>query len=206
MTKLRILIADDHALVRMGITALLSSQRDMAVVGQVANGEEAVREALRLRPDIVIMDLMMPKLSGAEATRIIHEELPDIKIIILTSYGTSAELSQAISYGVVGALLKDTATDDIIAAIRTVAAGKTVIPKALLRMVQEDVSTLKLTDHQLEILSSVVRGFTNADIARQFSISEITVKKALQTIFSKIGAANRAEAASIAIRKNLVKN
>lgn len=206
MKKSRILIADDHSLMRVGLSSLIASEMDMETVGEADNGETAVELVRELKPDIVIMDLMMPKLSGAEATRIIHEELPDIKIIILTSYGTSAELSQAISYGVVGALLKDTATDDIIAAIRTVAAGKTVIPKALLRMVQEDVSTLKLTDHQLEILSGVVRGFTNADIARQFSISEITVKKALQTIFSKIGAANRAEAVAITLQKHLLKN
>lgn len=206
MKKTRILIVDDHSLMRMGLSSLIASEKDMETVGEADNGQTAVELVRKLKPDIVIMDLMMPKITGSEATRIIHEELPEVKIIILTSFGSSAEMSQAIANGAVGTLMKDTATDDLVATIRAVAAGKTVIPDALLRMAKEDASTLQLTDHQLEILRLVVNGYTNSDIAKHLSVSEITIKKTLQTIFSKIGASNRAEAVSIVLQKHLLKD
>lgn len=205
MKKTRILIVDDHSLMRMGLSSLIASEKDMETVGEADNGRVAVELTRELRPDVVIMDLMMPELTGSEATRIIHGELPDTKIIILTSFGSSAEMSNAIANGAVGALMKDTATDDLVETIRAVAKGATVIPESLRRMAKEDAETLQLTDHQLEILSCVVKGLTNADIARHFSISEVTVKKTLQMVFTRIGAANRAEAVSITLRKHLVK-
>ena len=204
MKKTRILIVDDHSLMRMGLSSLIASEKDMETVGEADNGRVAVELTRELRPDVVIMDLMMPELTGSEATRIIHGELPDTKIIILTSFGSSAEMSNAIANGAVGALMKDTATDDLVETIRAVAKGATVIPESLRRMAKEDAETLQLTDHQLEILSCVVKGLTNADIARHFSISEVTVKKTLQMVFTRIGAANRAEAVSITLRKQLV--
>ena len=206
MTKTKILIADDHSLVRMGLSLLIAHQKDMELVGEAENGQSAVEQIRRLRPDVVIMDLMMPVLSGAEATRIVHTELPDVKIVILTSFGTSADLSQAISDGAAGVILKDSATKNLVEAIHTVAAGETYISAELLRMAEEDAAALQLTNHQKAILASVVRGLTNADIAKQMSVSEPTIKKTLWTIFERIGAANRAEAATIAIRKNLVKD
>ena len=206
MTKTKILIADDHSLVRMGLSLLIAHQKDMELVGEAENGQSAVEQIRRLRPDVVIMDLMMPVLSGAEATKIVHTELPDVKIVILTSFGTSADLSQAISDGAAGVILKDSATKNLVEAIHTVAAGETYISAELLRMAEEDAAALQLTDHQKAILASVVRGFTNADIAKQMSVSEPTIKKTLWTIFERIGAANRAEAATIALRKNLVKD
>ena len=206
MTKTKILIADDHSLVRMGLSLLIAHQKDMELVGEAENGQAAVEQIRRLRPDVVIMDLMMPVLSGAEATKIVHTELPDVKIVILTSFGTSADLSQAISDGAAGVILKDSATKNLVEAIHTVAAGETYISAELLRMAEEDAAALQLTDHQKAILASVVRGLTNADIAKQMSVSEPTIKKTLWTIFERIGAANRAEAATIAIRKNLVKD
>lgn len=206
MKKTKILIVDDHSLMRMGLSSLIASEKDMETVGEADNGQTAVELVRKLKPDIVIMDLMMPKTTGSEATRIIHEEFPEVKIIILTSFGSSAEMSQAIANGAVGTLMKDAATDDLVATIRAVAAGQTVIPDALLRMAKEDASTLQLTDHQLEILRLVVNGYTNSDIAKHLSVSEITIKKTLQTIFSKIGASNRAEAVTITLQKHLIKN
>ena len=206
MKKTRILIVDDHSLMRMGLASLIASEKDMETVGEADNGRAAVELVRELKPDVVIMDLMMPELTGSEATRIIHEELPEVKIIILTSFGSSAEMSHAIANGAVGTLMKDTATDDLVSTIRAVAAGRTVIPESLRRMAKADVETFQLTDHQLEILSCVVRGLTNADIARHFSISEVTVKKTMQMIFTKIGAANRAEAVSITLQKHLLKD
>lgn len=206
MKKTKVLIVDDHSLMRMGLSSLIASEKDMETIGEAENGKEAVELVRELKPDVVIMDLMMPELTGAEATKIIHGEFPDVKIVILTSFGTSAEMSSAISNGAVGTLMKDTATDDLVATIRAVAAGKKVIPDALLRMAQEDVQTLQLTEHQLTILGFVVKGLTNADIARQLSISEVTVKKTLQTVFARIGAANRAEAVKIVLQKHLLKD
>ena len=205
MRKTRILLADDHMLMRMGLSALISSEKDMEVVGEAENGLQAVELALSLKPDIVIMDLMMPELSGAAATQRIHDADPAIRIMILTTFGTSAEMAQAIANGAVGALMKDTATDDLVSAIRAIVAGKRVIPARLQKLVAEDNPLFSLSGRQLEILTSVARGLSNAEIARQFNLSEITIKKHLSTIFEHLGVSNRTEAAALALRKQLLK-
>ena len=206
MRKTRILLADDHMLMRMGLSALITSEKDMEVIGEAENGLQAVELALSLKPDIVIMDLMMPELSGAAATKRIHDADPAIRIMILTTFGTSAEMAQAIANGAVGALMKDTATDDLVSAIRAIVAGKRVIPARLQKLAAEDDPLLSLSDRQLEILSSVARGFSNAEIARQFNLSEITIKKHLSAIFDHLGVSNRTEAAALALRKQLLKS
>ena len=206
MRKTRILLADDHMLMRMGLSALISSEKDMEVVGEAENGLQAVELALSLKPDIVIMDLMMPELSGAAATQRIHNADPAIRIMILTTFGTSAEMAQAIANGAVGALMKDTATDDLVSAIRAIVAGKRVIPARLQKLVAEDNPLFSLSDRQLEILTSVARGLSNAEIARQFNLSEITIKKHLSAIFEHLGVSNRTEAAALALRKQLLKS
>ena len=205
MRKTRILLADDHMLMRMGLSALITSEKDMEVVGEAENGLQAVELALSLKPDIVIMDLMMPELSGAAATQRIHDADPAIRIMILTTFGTSAEMAQAIANGAVGALMKDTATDDLVSAIRAIVAGKRVIPARLQKLVEEDNPLFSLSDRQLEILTSVARGLSNAEIARQFNLSEITIKKHLSAIFEHLGVSNRTEAAALALRKQLLK-
>ena len=205
MRKTRILLADDHMLMRMGLSALITSEKDMEVVGEAENGLQAVELALSLKPDIVIMDLMMPELSGAAATQRIHDADPAIRIMILTTFGTSAEMAQAIANGAVGALMKDTATDDLVSAIRAIVAGKRVIPARLQKLVAEDNPLFSLSDRQLEILTSVARGLSNAEIARQLNLSEITIKKHLSAIFEHLGVSNRTEAAALALRKQLLK-
>ena len=205
MNKIRILIADDHKLMRMGLVSLLSCKDDMDCVGEARNGEEAVALARTLKPDVIIMDLMMPKLSGATATKIIHEELPNSKIIVLTSYGTSKEMSDAIVNGAHGTLMKDVETDCLVATIRNVVAGKTAIPRELQDTAEEDLSVGCMTDHQKNILASIATGRTNADIAKEFGIAESTVKNTLQRIYACLGVANRSEAVSIALRKHLIK-
>ena len=203
--KIKVLLADDHMFLRVGLSTLIDNKSDMTVVGEAENGLEAVELTRKLKPDVVIMDLMMPEMSGAEATKVIHGEMPEIKIIVLTSYGTSFEMSQAVANGASCALLKDATSEALITAIRDVHAGKKVIAPHLLKMSEEETGNARLTDHQLELLTAVTKGLTNHDIARQFGIAHVSVKKQLKTIFAKLGAANRAEAVAIAISKQLVK-
>lgn len=205
MSKIRILLADDHMLMRMGIATLVSTAKDMTVVGEACNGRQAVDLAGSLRPDVVIMDLMMPEMSGGEATKAIHAAHPGIKIVILTTYGTSAELATAVTNGAVGVLLKDKVEMDLLNTIRFVVEGNQVIPTRLLAQIEEDKAMGKLTDRQMEILASVAEGQSNADIALQFGLSEITVKKHLSAIFERLGVANRSEAVALAFRKQMLK-
>ena len=205
MSKIRILLADDHMLMRMGVSALVSTAKDMTVVGEACNGRQAVELAGSLRPDVVIMDLMMPEMSGGEATKAIHAAHPGIKIVILTTYGTSAELATAVTNGAVGVLLKDKVEMDLLNTIRFVVEGNQVIPTRLLAQIEEDKAMGKLTDRQMEILASVAEGQSNADIALQFGLSEITVKKHLSAIFERLGVANRSEAVALAFRKQMLK-
>lgn len=202
---IRILLADDHSVMRIGLATLISSERDMRVVGEAGDGQEAVAKARDLRPDVVIMDLQMPKLGGAAATKSIRAELPATRVLVLTSFGASAEMAEAVANGADGALAKDAATDDLISAVRTVAAGGRVLPKRLMRAAQEMTAAPQLTERQVEVLAYVTRGLSNEDIARQFGISVTGVKKHLQVIFEKLGAATRAEAAVIALRRQLLK-
>ena len=203
--KIKVLLADDHMFLRVGLSTLIDNKSDMTVVGEAENGREAVELTRKLKPDVVIMDLMMPEMSGAEATKVIHGEMPEVKIIVLTSYGTSFEMSQAVANGASCALLKDATSEALITAIRDVHAGKKVIAPHLLKMSEEETGNARLTDHQLELLTAVTKGLTNHDIARQFGIAHVSVKKQLKTIFAKLGAANRAEAVAIALKKNLLK-
>jgi len=201
----RILIADDHALMRIGLKSMLGSQPDLLVVGEANNGKRAVEAVDRLKPDIVIMDLMMPELNGAEATRLILRRHPEIKVIILTSFGTSSDMALALSYGAVGAQMKEAPAERIIEAIHAVAEGRTALSEEVVRLLADDPIPPPLTEKQAEILHSIVRGLTNKDIAKQFGLSEGGVKKHLNLIFSKLGVATRSEAVAIALRKHLLK-
>ena len=204
MKKTRILIADDHALMRIGLKSMLRYQPDMSVVGEASNGEAAVRLADELSPDVVIMDLVMPVLDGAEATRRIMSQHPDARIIILTSFGNSADMARAIEYGAVGAQIKEAPTDSLIAAIRKVMDGDTAIAAEIRQSLEDGPSSVSLTERQRGILQSVSRGLTNKEIGAQFGLSPISVKKYLSAIFAKIGAANRTEAAAIALNRHLL--
>ena len=203
--KIRILIADDHMLMRIGLTSFISEKDDLECVGEADNGRTAVELARKLKPDVVIMDLMMPELSGAEATKLIHDRLPETRIVVLTSYGTSQELAEAVANGASAALLKDTSTADLVDAIRQVADGKTILPPELTPEGDASGPHANLTDHQRKILASLAAGRSNADIGREFGITENTVKKIVSTIFAKLGASSRSEAAAIAHRARLIR-
>ena len=203
--KIKILIADDHAIVRIGLSALLKTEPDLSVVGVAKDGEEAVAEALRLKPDVIVMDLMMPKKNGVEATAAIHERLPDPKIIILTTFAASDGIKHALDAGATGAVMKTAEDAELVSIIRTVAAGGTVISDEIQQLLTEDPPAEELTPRQQEILESVTRGFTNADIAKQLGLREQSVKEHISAILVKIGAANRSEAVAITMRKHLLK-
>ena len=203
--KIRILIADDHKLMRMGLISLFDVQRDMTVVGEAEDGEQAVRLAGELKPDIVIMDLMMPKMNGADATSAILAANPQAGIVILTSFADSFDMARAISNGAKGAQAKESPTENLIEAIRIVANGGTAIAPDIMRHVKGNPPPPPLTEKQLAILTSVTRGLTNQDIALEFGISAVVVKKQLSVIFAKLGVATRAEAASLAVQKHLLK-
>ena len=202
---IRVLIADDHTIVRIGLRTLLGAEKDIEVVGEAKNGEMAVKEALRLRPDVVIMDLMMPKMDGAEATAVLHERLPETKVIILTTFGSSDGIAHAIESGAAGALMKTADDAALISTIRSVAGGKTVISPDIKRLLAEDPPIPVLTTRQAEVLQSMMRGLTNRDIAKQLGICQDGVNEHVAAILSKIEAANRTEAVAIALRKHLLK-
>lgn len=205
MKKTRILIADDHAIVRMGLAALFRAKGDLDVIGQARDGEQAVAEAVRLRPDVVVMDLMMPKLDGADATRRLHEAMPSIPVLILTSFTTSDGIARALAAGAAGAVLKSAENAEQVAAIREVANGRRYLSPEIKTLMNTDPPIDDLTERQSEVLHSLTRGLTNRDIARQFGLSVRSVEEHVNHILEKIGAANRAEAVAIALRKHLVK-
>ena len=201
----RILIADDHAIVRMGLNLLLAAERDFTVVGEACDGLQTVSECTRLRPDVVVLDLMMPKKDGVTVTEELHAKLPDVKIVILTSFGTAEGLSRAIQHGASGIVLKNSAETELVAAIRDALAGKQHFSSGLRSQIKLGHPTADLTDRQESILRSVMDGLSNADIARQQGVAEITVKNHLSAIFNKLGVSNRSEAVAIALRKHLLK-
>ena len=214
MKKIRILLADDHSIMRVGLASLLSREKDMTVAGEAETGEEAVALARELKPDVVVMDLMMPVLSGAEATRQITagsapgggcapEARP--KVLVFTSYGTSADLARAVLNGASGVLLKNAPTRDLPQAIRRVFAGEKVLSKEVQALVDEESATPCLTDRQLQQLELAARGFTNQDIAYQLDVSLITVKKQFSDIFARLSVSNRAEAIALALQRQMIK-
>lgn len=204
-SKIRVLIADDHTIVRIGLATLLGAEKDIEVVGEAKNGEMAVSESLRLLPDVVIMDMMMPKKDGAEATAELHEKLPSVKVVILTTFGASDGIAQALESGAAGALMKTADDDVIVSTVRGVAAGKTVISADIKRILASDPPIQRLTPRQIEVLRSMTRGLTNRDIANQLGICIDRVNDQVAAILTKIGAANRTEAVAIAMRKHLLK-
>ncbi len=202
--KIKVLIADDHAVVRAGLKAILGFERDFAIVGEAANGTDAAKLAKELSPDVVVMDLMMPQLNGAEATARIVENDPGAKVLILTTYGSAEDISRALDAGASGAVMKTVTNEQLADAIRRVVGGERVVAPEIAKSMRIDPPVAGLTARQLEILRSVARGLTNEDIAKQFGITSSGVKQQLSAVFVKLGAASRSEAVAIAMRKHLL--
>lgn len=203
--KVRILIADDHSVVRMGLASLLGTAKNVEVVGEAINGDEAVRKALKLRPDIVIMDIVMPKKDGVAATEEILAAAPDTKVLILTTFGTSEDISRALKAGATGAIMKSATNRELLAAVQSVAQGKRFISTEVEGILANDPPIPELSQRQSEILESIARGLTNKEIATQLDISLESVKSHVKVILEKLEASSRTEAAAIAQRKNLLK-
>ena len=205
MKKISILIADDHALIRMGLSALLRYEHDMTVVGEAEDGESAVHLAEALHPDVVVMDLKMPILDGVEATARIRQAIPTTKVLILTTFGTSQDAARAIAAGAAGAIVKDEENATLIDSIRKIHAGQKIFSQQILQAIGSDDAEITLSLRQQQVLESAARGLSNTDIALQYGLAKDSVKHYLSDVFQKLGAANRSEAVAIALRKNLLK-
>ncbi len=201
---IKILIADDHQIVRMGLASVFRKERDLVVAGEAKNGIEAVAKARELKPDVILMDLMMPKMNGEKATREILAENPDVKILVLTTFGAAGEVRRALDAGAAGALVKDTLYNQIISAIRDVADGQRVISPEIQHNLDLHTTQPSLSPRQTEILMHVANGKTTKEISDIVGIGPDGVNAHLRAIFARLGAASRAEAVSIALREHLV--
>lgn len=205
MKKISVLIADDHAVVRVGIATLVNAQKDMSVVGQAKNGIETVRLAGDLHPDVIVMDLAMPRKDGVAATREILAQSPAVGILAITSFATPDVIAQALDAGAFGALLKTAESSELLKAIRAVAKGERVISSEVQRLLKSNPPLPKLSSRQTEILRFVTNGLTSKQIAERLGIQRDSVDKYVNALLEKIGASSRSEAVGIAIRRQLIK-
>ena len=203
--KIKILIVDDHAIVRMGLSSTLETHPDLSVVGEADDGKSALKKAAELSPDVVLMDLMMPGMDGAEASAELHRRFPDMKILILTTYGSAHGIASALNAGAAGAVLKNIECSELADAIRAVSAGQSVISPEIRKSLKSSPPVEELTERQKQILAAMINGHTDADIAKNLNLSANSVRDHVTAIFNKLGASNRAEAVAIALKKHLLK-
>lgn len=212
MSKLdliRVMVVDDHAVVRSGLRMFLLAFDDIDLVAEAANGEEALRLCAEACPDVVLMDMVMPGINGADTTRMLREQHPETQVLALTSFQDGERVQDALQAGAIGYLLKDVRIDDLAAAIRAAHAGQSTLASAAAQALvkaakQQPEMGFDLTGRQKEVLALVVEGLSNAEIADRLVISLATARYHVSTILSKLGATNRAEAAAMAIRHSLL--
>ena len=206
--SIRVMIVDDHGMVRRGLTAYLKNETDLELIGEARDGQEAVEMCAQAQPNVILMDLVMPELGGAAATRIIRQRWPQVQVIALTSFQEKELVQDALQAGAIGYLLKNVSGADLAAAIRSAHAGRsTLAPEALQALVQpaapEPAPGRDLTPREREVLALLVKGLTNSEIADRLCVSRSTVKAHVSNILSKLGVSNRGEAIALAIEHNL---
>lgn len=209
--KISVLIADDHAIVRNGIAALLATEGDIDVIGEASNGKEAVRAASDLHPDVILMDLVMPEMDGIQAIQQIRTDDPDARILVMTSFATDEMVFPAIKSGALGYLLKDSSPEELVAAIHQVYRGEPSLHPQIARRVLQEISQPPtqtrtddpLTEREVEVLKLIARGMSNQEIAEQLVISETTVRTHVSRILSKLHLASRTQAALYALKEGL---
>ena len=215
MNKIRVLLAEDHIIVREGTREIIRHEPDMEVVGEASDGEEAINLASQLKPDVVIMDISMPKLSGIDATRQIKAHHPDTAVLILTAYDNDQYIFALLEAGAAGYLLKNAPGDELISAIRAVNAGESVLyPTIARRVISHFMSPASspsgtkvhatLSERELEVLKLAAQGISNKDIAKELSLSPRTVQAHLGNIFNKLGVASRTEAVLYGLKKGFL--
>ncbi len=216
MPKIRIMIVDDHPIVREGLVSVLKRDEDFEIVGEAPDGRTAVKRAVSLKPDLILMDLRMPEMGGVEAMKEIRATAPDIKFLVLTTYDTDEHIVGALEAGASGYLLKDAPRDDLFNAIRTVARGDALLqPRVAARLLQHMTGQTQrgnvnngeedLSPREIEVLQLVARGYANKEIAARLTITEATVKTHLAHIFQKLGVNDRTEAVTTAVQRNIIR-
>ena len=210
--KIRVLVVDDHHLVREGIVAFLHEYDDLKVVGEAANGREAVEMTAKLAPDVVLMDLVMPEMDGVTAAREIHTQYPDVQIVVLSSFGEEEHLKAALRAGVAGYLLKDLSPDELARGIREAHRGETPLaPQVAKKLIEaaresrgeESAEIASLSAREREVLALLGQGLTNNEIAKELSISDKTVKFHVSNILSRLGLDDRTQAALFAVKHGI---
>jgi NarL family two-component system response regulator LiaR len=206
---IRVMIVDDHAVVRSGLSAFLTSYDDFELVGEASSGAEVVADCARLQPDVILMDLVMPGMDGAAATRAVRERCPAVQVIVLTSFREDQLVAGALQAGAIGYLLKNVSSDELAAAIRAARAGRgTVSPEATLALIaaasQPDRLGHDLTAREREVLGLMVQGLSNPDIAARLIVGRSTVKFHVSSILGKMGVDSRTEAVALAVQHHLV--
>ncbi len=205
---IRLLIADDHPIVRAGFEGMLAEKSDLEVVGEAGNGEEAVQLTDQLSPDVVLMDLRMPEVDGVEAIGRIKGDHPHVHVLVLTTYDSDADILRAIEAGATGYLLKDTPREELFRAIRAAARGEPVLaPSVTARLMQRAQTPTRtaLSSREIEVLELVARGGSNKELARELHLSVATVKSHLIHIFEKLGVTDRTAAVTVAIEKGILR-
>jgi DNA-binding NarL/FixJ family response regulator len=205
MDRARVLLVDDHALLRTGVANIINQEPDLRVVAEAGNGLEAIEAYEQHRPDVMLLDLRMPVLEGVEVVRRVRERDPGARVIVLTTYDTDDEITRALKAGAKAYVLKDISADNLVSCIRDVLAGKTYIAPAAAAKLAEGVTRVQLTPRELATLKLLADGKANKEIANALEISERTVKSHLGHLFEKLGVTSRTEAVKIATRRGLVR-
>ena len=207
---IRVMLVDDHTMVRRGLSTFLSAFDDLTLAGEAESGAAAIRLCGEVLPDVILMDMVMPDMDGAAATRLIRQQFPQVQVIALTSFKEGDLVKNALEAGAIGYLLKDVSADELVDAIRAAHAGRaTLSPEAAQALVetanQPPAPGLDLTERELEVLALMVEGLNNTQIAGRLTISSSTVKSHVSNILSKLGVASRTEAVTLALRSRLIR-